>query len=180
MRWSDLFADLEAQLQEADRAAFTAEVADRTRRERAAVSWTDRAAAALGTRVGLVTPVGPVRGVLEDLGQDWLLIEEDGRGGTIVPFGAVLSIAGLPPRSTEGPALGRRFGIGVALRAIARDRSAVSVQDVYGGVVVGTVDRVGSDHVDIAEHPSDSARRSSVLTGHRAVPFRAIAVVRRG
>ncbi|MBO1755579.1 hypothetical protein [Allobranchiibius sp. CTAmp26] len=175
MRWSELFADLEAQLAQADQAELDAQVADRTRRERAAVSWTDRAAAALGERLTVHTPVGPVRGVLEDLGADWLLLDE-----AVLPFSAVLSVAGLPTRSTDGRGLGRRFGIGVALRGIARDRCAVAVQDVHRGVVVGTVDAVGSDHVEIAEHPADAVRRSAVLTGHRVVPFRAIAVIRRG
>ena len=179
MRWSELFADLEAQLEEADRAQTQAEVADRTRRERAAVSWTDRAASALGERMSVSTPIGPVRGVLEDLGRDWLLLDEEGHGSILVPFSAVLSVTGLPSRSTDGRGSGRRFGLGVALRGIARDRGAVTVQDVYGGVVVGTVDTVGSDHLDIAEHPADAVRRSAVLTGRRVVPFRAIAVVRR-
>ena len=186
MRWSELFADLEAQLEQADRAELDAQVADRTRRERAAVSWTDRAAAALGEPLTVHTPVGPVRGVLQDLGADWLLLEGAGHpqrgqhGSALMPFSAVLSVAGLPVHSTDGRGLGRRSGIGVALRAIARDRGAVAVQDIHRGVVVGTVDTVGSDHLDIAEHPADAVRRSGVLTGHRVVPFRAIAVIRRG
>ncbi|UIJ34598.1 hypothetical protein [Allobranchiibius sp. GilTou73] len=183
MRWSELFADLEAQLDAADRAELDAQVADRTRRERAAVSWMDRAAAALGAPLTVHTPCGPVRGSLEDLGADWLLLDEQGHGrlgSAVLPFSAVLSVTGLPVRSTDGRGLGRRFGIGVALRAIARDRGAVAVHDIHRGVVVGTVDTVGSDHLDIAEHPADAVRRSGVLTGHRAVPFRAIAVIRRG
>lgn len=180
MRWSDLFADLEAQLEEADRLALSAQVADRTRRERATVSWTDRAATALGERLGFQTPVGPIRGTLQDLGSDWLLLEEHGRGSALLPLAAVLSVIGLPAHSTDGRGLGRRFGIGVALRGIARDRGAVAIQDVHGGVVVGTIDTVGSDHLDVAEHPADAVRRTAMLTGRRAVPFRAIAVVRRG
>ncbi|XAS75922.1 hypothetical protein V3G39_14900 [Dermatophilaceae bacterium Sec6.4] len=179
MRWTDLFADLEAQLAESDRQELMGQVADRTRRERAAVSWADRAATRIGLPVGLTTAIGPLTGVLQDLGSDWLLIEEDQRGSAVVPFGAVLSITGLGTRSEVGGHLGRRFGVGVALRAVARDRCAVAVHDNGGNVFTGTIDGVGSDHLQIAEHPADSIRRARALTGHRTVPFRAIAILRR-
>lgn len=180
MRWSDLFADLEAQLEAADRAALSAQVADATRRERAAVSWADRAVTAIGARLTIQTAAGAVSGVLRDIGSDWLLIEQDARGSAVVPFAAVLSVLGLPSRSDDDRGFGRRFAVGVALRAIARDRGVVTVLDVHGGESTGTIDAVGSDYLDIAEHPSDAVRRRGAITGHRVVPFVAIAVVRRG
>lgn len=180
MRWSDLFADLEAQLQASDQAAMTAQVAEGTRRERALVSWADRAYTCISELLTVQTPAGPVRGVLQDIGSDWMLLEEQARGSAIVPFAAVLSVVGLSSRSDDARGFGRRFGIGVALRAIARDRGPVALLDRCGGVVTGTIDRVGSDHLDIAEHPADAVRRRSVVTGSRAVPFAALAIVRRG
>lgn len=179
MRWSDLFADLEAQLAQADRAELIAQVPDRTRRERAAVSWVDRVATQINEVLMLTTPGGRLRGTLQDLGSDWMLIDEVGRGSAVVPFAAVLSVSGLSTRSDGDQRFGRRFGIGVALRGIARDRCAVAVHDIGGGVVTGTIDSVGSDHLEIAEHPADSLRRSTAVTGFRTVPFRAICVVRR-
>ncbi len=179
MRWSDLFADLEAQLAQADRAALIGQVPDRTRRERAAVSWVDRVATQIGEMLVLTTPVGQLRGTLQDLGGDWMLIDEVGRGSAVVPLAAVLSLSGLGARSDGDHGFGRRFGMGVAMRGIARDRCGVAVHDIGGGIVTGTIDFVGSDHLEIAEHPADSLRRSSAVTGHRTVPFRAICVVRR-
>lgn len=164
---------------QADRAELIAQVPDRTRRERAAVSWVDRVATHIDEILVLTTQGGRLRGTLQDLGSDWILIDEVGRGSAVVPFAAVLSVSGLSTRSDGDQRFGRRFGIGVAMRGIARDRCAVAVHDIGGGVVTGTIDSVGSDHVEIAEHPADSLRRSTAVTGYRTVPFRAICVVRR-
>lgn len=179
MRWQDLFADLEAQLVAEQRREVQAEVADRTRRERAEVTVLDRAARSVGRTVTVVTAAGVVRGLLEDLGKDWLLVQEHGRHAALLPMSGVTAIVGLAPRSDDDRGLGRRFGVGVALRAIARDRASVAIHDIAGGLATGTIDRVGADHLDLAEHPADAVRRTTALTGHRVIPFAAIGVVRR-
>lgn len=179
MRWQDLFADLEAQLLAEQRRELHAEVADRTRRERAEVTVLDRAAKSVGSPVTVVTGAGAVRGVLDDLGKDWLLVHEQGRHAALLPMSAVTALVGLTPRSDDDRGMGRRFGVGVALRAIARDRAPVAIHDIAGGLATGTIDKVGADHLDLAEHPADSVRRAAAVTGHRVVPFAAIGIVRR-
>lgn len=179
MRWRDLFADLEAQLLADERRELQAEVADRTRRERAEVTVLDRAARSIGSVVTVVTGAGSVRGTLDDLGKDWLLVQEQGRHAALVPMAAVTALVGLATRSDDDRGMGRRFGVGVALRAVARDRAAVAIHDVAGGLATGTIDKVGADHIDLAEHPADAVRRAFALTGHRVVPFAAIGIVRR-
>ena len=47
-----------------------------------------------------------------------------------------------------------------------------------GGVLTGTLDRVGADYVDLAEHPADLPRRAEAVQGVRAIVTGAIAVVR--
>ena len=47
-----------------------------------------------------------------------------------------------------------------------------------GAVLTGTLDRVGADYVELAEHPADQPRRSEAVLGVRAVVLDAIAVVR--
>lgn len=179
VRWEELFADLEAQLLASARLEQQAEVADRTRRERAEVTWLDRAARSVERPLACWTAAGVVRGELLDLGLDWLLVQEQGRRAALVPTTAVISVVGLAARSDDDRGGGRRFGLGYALRAIARDRAPVAVHDLGGGVATGTIDRVGADHLDLAEHPSDTLRRSEALLGHRVVPFAAVGVVRR-
>jgi hypothetical protein len=51
---------------------------------------------------------------------------------------------------------------------------------VDGGAVTGTVDRVGADFVEVAEHGPGEPRRQREVSGVRAVAFAAIAVVRSG
>lgn len=180
MRWQDLFADLEAQLRHAEEREQQVEISDRTRRERAEVRWLDRAAACVGADLVLTTAVGPVSGRLDDLGKDWLLLaDERGLGASLVPVSAVLTVAGMTRAVDDEQGLGRRFGIGVALRAISRDRAPVEVRDRAGGVLTGTIDVVGADYLEIAEHPVDLPRRAESITGRRLVVFDAIAAVRR-
>lgn len=179
MRWDDLFDDLEAQLAAAERDEALAQVAERTRAERAQVGWFDRVAAAVGESVDCMTPAGQVQGRIADLGKDWLVLEESGRGSAIVPASAVVSIGGLGRRSDKATTPARRFGLGVALRAVSRDRSPVAVHDVAGGLWAGTIDFVGSDHLEVVLHPADALPRGAAVTGRRVVPWSSIAIVRR-
>lgn len=179
MRWDDLFDDLEAQLAAAEREEALAEVPERTRTERAQVGWFDRVAGAVGETIACATPAGVVQGRIADLGKDWLVIEESGRGSALVPAVSVTSIGGLGRRSDAAPTAARRFGLGVALRAISRDRAPVALTDRAGGLWTGTIDFVGSDHVEVLLHPSDAVPRGSAVTGRRVIPWSAIAVVRR-
>ena len=65
-----------------------------------------------------------------------------------------------------------------ALRGLARDRSAVQIVLDDGSVLSGTLDRVGADYVELAEHPADLPRRAEAVQGVRAVVIAAVAVVR--
>lgn len=186
MRWSELFDDLEGQLAHEQVLELQTEVADRTRRERATVHLADRLAAAVGKAVSLrVQGAGLRDGVLDDLGQDWTLLAHAGGPGergrtraTLVPLAAINRIDALGPRADgRQGTLMRRFGLGYALRALSRDRAVVTLTDRDGAQVVGTIDRVGADHLDIAEHAEDVPRRREHVRGVRVVPFTALASV---
>jgi hypothetical protein len=73
----------------------------------------------------------------------------------------------------------RGFGLGAALRAVSRDRAVVDVVEVDGSGVTGTIDGVGQDYVEVAEHSAELPRRAQNVVGVRAIPFAAIALVRR-
>lgn len=177
MRWESLFADVEAQLAAVERAEIDAEVAERTRAEWSRVRLADRLRAAAGSPVQLLLTGGHhVRGVCADVALEWVVVR-DGAAQVLVPLHAVASVTGLiasvaPP----APEVLRRLGLAHALRAVMRDRSTVRVL-TSGAVLTGTVDRVGGDHLDLAEHPSDEPRRAASVRQVSTVPFTALQAV---
>lgn len=182
MRWEQLFADLEAQLETAEAAELAAEVADRSRREVGRVRLTDRMRAAAGQR--LVVDVhggGPVTGRLDAVGPDWLLLGEGSGRAVLLPAAAVLSVTGLTAYAAEPGSEGRVAGgldLRYALRALARSRVGVRVTLADGSALAGTFDRVGADYVELAEHPAGEPRRAGGVRAVRAIPLTALGVVR--
>ncbi|BEP14701.1 hypothetical protein acdb102_30120 [Acidothermaceae bacterium B102] len=182
MRWQALFADLEAQYDAAQAAELAAEVADRTRREAARLRLCDRLAGAVGGAVTVdVWGAGAVRGRLVSAGVDWVLVEEQTGGEVLVPEEAVTSVRGLTAWSqspgSEGVVAGR-LDLRYCLRGVARNRAGVSVVLRDASVVTGTIDRVGFDFFELAEHPMGEPRRASAVQDSRAVRLAAVALLR--
>ncbi len=178
MRWQSLFDDLEAQLGRQERGDLEAEVAERSRAEQATVTLAERLLAHDGAplRIG-VAGGGTVCGRVVEAAPQWLVVV-DGRDEVLVPTHAVVSVAGLGRASALPPGqVMRRLGLGHALRALARDRVVVTVTTT-AGVFTGTVDRVAADHLDLAEHPLDEARRAPVVRSVVALGFAGLLTVR--
>ena len=197
MRWERLFDDLEAQLSADVTRELVAEVADRTRRERALVGMHERFAAAADRAVVeiRVAGVGLLRGLVTGSGPDWVLLDHrveaavsvvpaTGSGSArvdrpmLVPTHAIRSVTGLGGAEQTG-AVAKGFGLGSALRAVSRDRAVVDVIDADGAVVTGTIDSVGQDYLEVAEHSADLPRRAENVLAVRAIPFAGVAMVRR-
>jgi hypothetical protein len=182
MRWQQLFADLQAQFDEEEAAAERSESASRARAEIGAVRLAQRLQGAVGSRLTLTCRgVGQVPGVLVEIGADWLLLDDDGGRQCLVASAAVRAVAGLgratAPPEPEG-VVRVRMDLRRALRGLARDRAPVQLVLDDGGVLTGTVDRVGADYVELAEHAADLPRRAEAVQGVRAVVIAAVAVVR--
>jgi hypothetical protein len=176
-RWDRLFAELEAQAEAEARLDLEGEVAERTRIARAEVGLDDRVQAQLGRRLAVRTVGGGrVEGVLAGAGQGWLLL---GSAPVLVLTTALSTIAGLDRGHVVAPAAGRlpRASVRGVLRALSRDRSPVRLRLVGGEEISGTLDLVGRDHVDVAEHPWDEPRRSPAVRAVRTIPFSALALV---
>ncbi|HEU4491235.1 MAG TPA: hypothetical protein VFR74_10215 [Jiangellales bacterium] len=183
MRWERLFDDLEAQLEAAGQRDLATEIADRTRRELARIRLADRLRAARGHEVACrVLGAGSVVGRVAAVGPEWVLLEESTGCEALVPLAGLTSVGGLGLRSTvpgtEG-LVGARLGLRHVLRGIARDRSPVGVTLVDGSALGGTVDRVGADFVEVAEHGPGEPRRPLDVQGVRSIPFGGLALVRR-
>jgi len=184
MRWQALFDDLEAQLAAAEAAELAAEVSERSRLETGRVRLFDRCAASRGHPLVLtVLGAGRQRGTLLDVGVDWLLLDEAAGRELLVPLPALLAVSGLGPRSEVPGAEGevtRRLDYRWALRGLVRARAAVTLTLVDGGGLAGTLDRVGADHVDLAEHLPGEPRRTPSVRSVRTIALSAVALVRRG
>ncbi len=181
MRWEALFADLEAELDAEAEAERRSELADRIRSEYGRLRLIDRLQPMLGRaetaiRVGL--PGGEVvAGSVLSLGSDWVLLAQDGAAECLIPLGSVQWIDGLGPQSAEPGwegKVGARLGLRLALRRIARDRSAVAISLRGGQIQRGRIARVASDHM-VLEAVESGRRTGSGIT----LPLDAIECVRR-
>jgi hypothetical protein len=184
VRWQQLFADLEAQFDEAEAAEFDGEVRERTRRELGLIRLVDRLRPAVGRAVSVRLrgfEGDRVAGSLSAVGADWLLLAEGGGRDALVPLRAVLAMSGLGADTAvpnrEG-AVAARLGFAHALRGITRDRSAVLLGLADGSGLAGTLDRVGADFLELAEHPAGEPRRPETVRGIWAVPLSAVSIVR--
>lgn len=179
MRWTYLFADLESQVESLADAELDGEVAERTRIEAGRLTLLDRLRGAAGQSVSLrCTGVGPCNGRLERVGQDWLLMVESTGAETLVPLRSVLGVGGLGRHSTAATGA-LELGLRSVLRGIVRDRAPVRLILIDGTPVDGTLDRVGADFVEVAEHPIGEPRRPGVVQGIRTVPLCGFGALRR-
>jgi len=184
VRWTALFDDLEAQMRQLEDADHTAEVAEASRAARGQISLIEALTADLGSGVQVrARGIGRVVGSVSDVGQDWFTLDLDIQGpprrrSVLLPIGSVQSVSGLSGFADQrASASARRFGLRSALRALSRDRATVRVHQV-DDTVLGTIERVAQDHIDVADHPDDAPpRRDQVRTRH-AIPFGAICAVR--
>jgi hypothetical protein len=183
MRWDDLFADLDAQADALEVAERAVEVGDRARIEFATIGMFERLRAAVGgpIRVQLVGGLA-IGGTLQRAGADWLLVDEESGREAVVARSAVRAVHGLGRVSAvpgnAGPVLAK-LTLRSALRGIARDRSAVRLHLVDGEVLDATIDRVGSDFVEVARHAASEARRRGEVREVILVPIAALGAVRR-
>ena len=182
VRWQQLFGDLQAQFEEEASAAERAESGSRARAEIGALALVDRLRGSVGAQVSVaVRGAGQLRGVVADVGADWLLLSDELGRDVLVAAVAVRSVTGLGRRTgipEEPGSVRARLDLRRALRGLARDRAAVQIVLDDGSVLVGTVDRVGADYVELAEHPADAPRRAEAVHAVRAVVISAVAVVR--
>lgn len=183
MRLDALFEDLESQFDALRDGDLYGEVADRTRAEVGKITVLDRLRGAVGTVVRVeLSHAQPVQGLLSRVGKDCLLLEGERFEEWLIPVTALSAVHRLGPWAE--PAIGAvaaKLGLAHLLRGIAQDRSPVTV---FGAgseshPVTGTIDRVGADFLELAEHPLDSPRRRGEVYNVRLVPLSALTAVRR-
>lgn len=182
MRWERLFTDLEGQLEAVATDQLDADVADRTRRELAATTFEGRLRGAVGRVLELsVAGLGPLAGEVRRVGPGWLMVDVVGGSPAVVSARFVTGARDLPMATREelGAATANAApGLVPVLRVLSRDRTVTAVVLATGATYTGTVDRVGTDYFDLAEHSLDEPRRASVIRGVRTIPTSAVAALR--
>lgn len=197
MRWDNLFDDLESQL---EHELWSEDVDLRAEEERlrlGRMSIRDRLlslhASAHGTDYSIRVDVAGhlMRVSPSSFGKDWMaarVIDETRRHTQVViPLRAISGIVlsrhhSLSSSLVEVPAEGEstlsaRLGLAFVLRDLCRRRCELDLV-LTSGTVHGTIDRVGRDHCDLAEHEVGTPRRESSVVQHRIVPIDQLLVVR--
>lgn len=190
MRWDDLFDDLESQLEQELGAEEVDLLAEEERLRLGRLALRDRVIAMAGPGEGAPEPLRlALRGgdtvtvVVGSVGRDWLVGQLSGvrRGSCVVPLAAIASLlpsAEQAARSAAGDptpeppvSLSARLGLTFVLRDLCRRRAAVELSTASAGVLHGTIDRVGRDHVDLAEHAPGEPRRAASVGRIRILPL---------
>jgi hypothetical protein len=174
---------MEAQLAASDRQGLEAEVSERARVEVAGVSVADRLRGAKGHKLALVLKGGlRVRGVLVHVGSQWIVVDE-GRHQWLVPHDSVVFYEGLGRLAFgEGSNIQKRLGLASALRGLARDRADLTVYFSGGTLpdhaLSGVIDRVGTDHFDLAVTIPGEPRRAGNVAAVTTIPFAVMVALR--
>lgn len=202
MRWDNLFDDLAGQLEHELGAEELDLHSEEERLRISRLSLRDRLIAvheAAGqesagqsndhsVRVQLVDGT-PLTVVPRSIGRDWMMgdiiDESPAASQCLVPLTSIGSVVleedcfeqSLHSRASATPRLSDRLGLTFALRDLARRRRAVELH-LKGGVLHGTIDRVGRDHFDLAEHEAGTPRHRSEVAHTRIVALENLGWVR--
>jgi len=196
MRWDNLFDDLEGQLEQELGAEETDLRAEEERLRLGRLTLRDRLLALSASAHAAPVRVSLTDGSTLDLsprtfGRDWIsgdVVDHSSRHAQfILPLDAIASLRltraqvsdsledAATPENERG--LSRRLGLAFVLRDLCRRRHAVELV-LDEGLVGGTIDRVGRDHLDLAVHEAGTARRESLVSHYRVVPFSRVLFVR--
>jgi hypothetical protein len=197
VRWDNLFDDLEGQLEQELNAESGDLRAEEERLRLGRLSLRARLAGLANGRcsggVAIVTVV-LLSGESISLrpttfGRDWLAADLVGSSPAhaqcVLPLHAIAAVVLEPSQvdrslAAEPQATARileRIGLPFVLRDLCRRRKSLQVHTA-NGVLTGTIDRVGRDHVDLAVHAPGTLRRSSDVRQYRIVPLSQIQLVR--
>ncbi|AYF97155.1 hypothetical protein [Protaetiibacter intestinalis] len=192
MRWDELFADIEGQLEQELDASRLDLVAEEERLRLGRLGLRDRLVAMSrgGDGVRVTLDGGEQLELrIDSAGRDWVAGEfrsGELRRAVVVPLAAIVAV--LPvgdqlERGLRAPAaepasdLAGRLGLAFVLRDLCRRRAPVELTSTDGSHH-GTIDRVGRDHLDLAEHEAGDPRRERLVRRIRIVPLTAIRSVR--
>ena len=117
-------------------------------------------------------------GLVAAVGRDVVVIAADD-GDWAIPAWGMVAVIELSGGAREALSPSERLGLASVVRAWARQRSVVRVLRVGAGPLDGTIDAVGADHLDLAEHDPGEPRRAEAVRRQVSIPLGAVAALRR-
>ena len=175
-----VFDELEAEFEAGLRREAEQETVAAVRAELGSTVLWEQLARRLGTDMVAIAGDRVLRGRAVTSYPEFLVLRADDGAEHLIRYGPAISfvLPAQPPvlRPTPGPAV-RRYQFALALRELARRREPVRVALVDGTGVDGTIEAVGSDYLEIAEHDPGEARRRAAVRARRFVGFAAVAAV---
>lgn len=176
-RFDALLAGIEAEAEAADAAALDADIAEVERAARAESRLLDRLRAQ--RQVSLeVLGGGIVSGLVAMVGRDVVVLAADDGDWAVATWG-IAAVVNPEPGAEMPRTVSERLGLASVARSWARQRAVVRVVRVAAAPLDGTIDAVGSDHLDLAEHDPGEPRHSDAVRRQVVIPLGAVSAIRR-
>jgi hypothetical protein len=174
-----LFEELEAEFEAGLRREAEQQTVAALRAQAAETLLWEALARRVGSEVAIQAGRRWFRGTLVASYPDFFVIKDGvSRVQHLVRLGPAVSVRFSPQQQPlRLLASTPRYRFVLALRELARRREPVRLELADGNEAAGTIEVVGNDHVELAEHDLGEARRQSALTGRRLLALAAIAIV---
>lgn len=148
MRWDNLFAELEAEFDAAERDEAEAEIIEMVQAEMVTVSAADRFRAKQGSMLTVRLRNGENRsGEIREANLAWIMLHDD-RRRYLIPYSAIAFAWPLAPVAGQASGVSSRLTLGYALRALSAEGIEVHLL-TNGGALRGVIGRVGKDFCDV-------------------------------
>ena len=176
-RFDNLLAGILAEAEAADAAALDADIAEVERAVRAEARLLDRLRAQ--RRVALdIVGMGTLVGDVAVVGRDVVVLAADD-GDWAVPIWGIAAVIDPAPGVLVAQRPSERLGLTAIARSWARQRCSVRVVRINAVPLDGTLDAVGADHLDLAEHDPGEPRRPESVRRLATIPLGNVAAIRR-
>ena len=175
-----VFDELEAEFEAGLRREAEQESVAAVRAELGTTVLWEQLARRIGSETVVVAGARAFRGIVVASYPEFLVLRAADGVEHLIRYGAAISIAlpAEPPPLRPTPAASpRRYQFGLALRELARRREPIRVLLADGTSCDGTIEAVGSDYLEIAEHDLGEARRRGAVRARRFIGFAAVVAV---
>ena len=175
-----VFDELEAELEAGLRREAEQESLAAVRAEVGATVLWEQLARRVGAEAAVFAGARAFRGSVVASYPEFLVLRATDGTEHLIRYGPTGSVAlpAEPPTLRPAPvAAARRYQLALALRELARRREPVRVELVDGSSCDGTIESVGSDYLEVAEHDLGEARRRAAVRARRFVGFPAVVAV---